>query len=285
MNVTVADKTDRKHRHNAESFALSADLSLPKAHKIEPHAHSILAEEGGYTFLQKESFRHEGIVSYRSAFTHVAGTRDDKPGHGWNTLATSVIEGLNVMEVVTADRVVAQIATEHPLDGYVPTVSFLGTRFENLCIAGHPVKVDFALDLLGPKPKKDAAYSSDRAFTKRVKDHYERIRSHRNLPAEVAARYNHVPSNSKGTRLIECSLVKQVEGGYPGHSFGHVIDVPSFGKIYLATVRLEESDFHPKTNAPKKTLITLTMLEMKMGCMASGTMDAAIGKTNGTGQP
>jgi hypothetical protein len=283
VKVTVADKSSRQHLHHAESYALSASLKLPLTHEIEPHGHARLLEDGKYVSHKLESFRHEGIVSYRSAFTHVVGGRDDKPGHGWNTLSTSVIEGLNILEVVTADRIVAQIATEHPLVGYVPSVTFLGTRFENLCIGGYPVKVDLDLNMLGSKPKKDAAYSSDRDFAKRVKGHYERIRSQRDVPPEVAARYKQLNATSKGQRLVECSLVKQVEGGYPGRNFGHVIDVPNFGKVYLATVRIDESDFNG--NTPKKTLITLKMLEVKMGCLASGSMDVGVGKTNGVGTP
>ena len=61
-----------------------------------------------------------------------------KPGHGWATLTTVVVDDLNVLEVLTADRVVGQIITDYPLEGYVPAVSFLGTRFDNLRIAGHP---------------------------------------------------------------------------------------------------------------------------------------------------
>lgn len=264
---------------------MTADLSLPLIHEVKPQAHAKLAEEGGYLSHRTENFNLEGIVSYRSARTHVAGGRDDKPGHGWSTLSTSVVEGLNIMEVVTADRIVAQIGVEHPLEGYVPTVTFLGSRFENLCIAGHPVKVDFDFDIFGPKPKKDAAYSSSPDFTKRVMAHHERIGSQRDLPKEVAERYKGLAPATKGQTSIESSLVKQVEGGYPGRSFGHVIDVPNFGKIYLAALCLEEWDLDPKTHTAKKTQITLKMLEIKMGCIASGTLYASVGKTNGGTEP
>ena len=59
--------------------------------------------------------------------------------------------------MVTADRVVGQTITEHPLVGYVPSISFLGTRFENLRIAGYPVEVEFDHGIFGPKPIDDAA--------------------------------------------------------------------------------------------------------------------------------
>ncbi len=58
------------------------------------------------------------------AYTQVAGNRSTKSGQGWTTLTTSVIEGLNVLDVVTADRVVGQTITEHPLEGYVPSDQF-----------------------------------------------------------------------------------------------------------------------------------------------------------------
>src|SRR5258708_36529144 len=99
------------------------------------------------------------------------------------------MENLNVMDGVTADRIVAQISTDRPLKGYVPTVTFLGTRFENLRIAGHPLKVDLDLDMLGPKPKKDAGYFSDRDFQQRVADQRKRAKGLKNLPADIAAYY------------------------------------------------------------------------------------------------
>jgi hypothetical protein len=80
-------------------------------------------------------------------------------------------------------------------------------------------------------------------------------------------------------------LVNQADGSYPGRSFGHVIDVPNFGKIYLATLRLEQSDSHTPTGVPRKTLINLTMIELHMGCLAAGR--AGLGNTviNGGTQP
>jgi hypothetical protein len=60
-----------------------------------------------------------------------------------------------------------------------------------------------------------------------------------------------------------------------------VIDVPNFGKIYLATLKIEESDFDPKTGVPKKTEITLNMIELQMGCVGSGGLTGGSGKTNG----
>ena len=104
-----------------------------------------LSPSGGYGSAHSENFRLEGVVSYKSASTQVSGRLSKKEGHGWVTLATATVEGLNVLDVVTADRLIAQVSTEHPLEEDNPRVTFLGTSFENLKIAGCPIdiKLDF----------------------------------------------------------------------------------------------------------------------------------------------
>jgi hypothetical protein len=143
----------RTHDYHAEATILSGHLRLPLAEEIRPQALANLPKEGGYFSQRAEAYRLESVISFRSAYTQVAGNRSTKAGQGWTTLTTTAIEGLNVLDVVTADRIVGQTITEHPLEGYVPTVSFLGTRFENLRIAGHPVDLDLDLDILGAKPE------------------------------------------------------------------------------------------------------------------------------------
>lgn len=275
----------RYHSYFAEASALHGSLRLPFVQEFSSPTFVKLNEEGGYVSQHAENFRLGGVVSFRAAYTQVAGNLDTKPEHGWNTLATSVIEGLNVMDVLTADRVVAQISTDHPLIGYVPSVTFLGTRFENLRIAGHPVKIALDPNILGPKPANDQPYSSEQRFREQVAQQYERLHGHQNLPAEILKRYNQLPSQSANVGSIECSLVNQAEGSYPGRSFGHLIDVPNFGLISLATLSVTQSDPNPQTGVPMKTLITLNMVEIKMGCVAGGDLLGGGGKTNGSSYP
>lgn len=282
----MADRPEKRyHEYYAEAEALSGDITLPLMQEVKPPTYVKLNERGGYHSQHVDNFRLGGIVSFRSAYTQVGGNPDAKADHGWNTLATSVIEGLNVLDIVTADRIVCQISTDHPLVGYVPTVTFLGTRFENLRIAGHELKLNLDLDMLGPKPKKDTGYLSDRDFQKRVTTQRERVKGLKNLPVDIAAHFNPAPSSPGKPGSLNCSLVNQVEGGYTGRSFGHAIDVPNFGKIYLATLRVEESDFDTPTGAPRKTTITLNMIKMVMGCVGAGDLDGGTGKTNGASRP
>jgi hypothetical protein len=277
--------TTRVHDFDAEAFCLEGRFHRPVRHEVRPRASARLPREGGYFHERAEPYRFHGLLSHAGSYVHVAGNRSLKPGYGWVTLATSVIEGLNIMDVVTADRIVAQISTEYPLEGYVPTVTFLGTRFENLQIAGHPVQVEMDGEFFGDKPANDLTYHSEKGFRERVAAQRERILKGPNLPDEIAGRYNRLPQSPTPEETIECSLVQRVEGSYPGRSYGHAIDVPHFGKLYLGVVRLEQSVYRTETGEHPKTTIGLTMIEAKMGCIGDGQLGAGNGKTNGNTKP
>jgi hypothetical protein len=279
------ENVEREHIYVAEAKVLSAELRTPLKRSIQPLAAIELSEKGGYEAREERNFRIEEVVSFRSGYTQVAGNKATLPCDGWATLATSVVEGLNILDVVTADRVVAQVRTVHPLVGYVPTVTFLGTRFENLRIAGHPVKLDLDLDIVGDKPANDAPYIQDADFLSRVARQYECLGKDANLPVEIAERYNQLPLSSENGETVECSLVNQAEGSYPGRSAGHVIRIPNFGVVTLANLRLEQSDFQAETKVPKKTLFHLTMIDVQLNCTGDGRIPVSICILNGHGRP
>ena len=108
------------------------------------------------------------------------------------------------------------------------------------------------------------------------------VRAHADLPEEIKTRY---AQNSSKTDLVEStefSLVKSIEGKFPGTAYGHVLDIPHFGKVYLAVVRIEHRDPEGGNDIHKETLIDLTMLDIRMGCIASGHVTCGTGKTNGS---
>ena len=185
----------RTHLYNAHATILSGSLELPLVQAIKPQARVELPREGGYFSQRAENYRLEGVISFRTAYSQVAGNRSTKAGQGWTTLTTTAIEGLNILDVLTADRIVGQTITEHPLVGYVPSVNFLGTRFENLRIAGHPVSLDLDLNILGAKPAEDAPYSQDPGVVQRTSTQYKRILDDGALPALLRDRYNQLLSN------------------------------------------------------------------------------------------
>lgn len=165
------------HYFHAEAHALSGKLMLPFEEqikeqafvKLEGESQKLLLEgaseelkrrkaQRNYRSLHVKDYRLEGIISYSAAHTQVSGHKSEKHKGAFVTLATSVVENLNVLNVVTADRVVGQISTTHFPDQYSPLVTFLGTHFENLRIARHPTLPELKIDFVGnaPKPKDEA---------------------------------------------------------------------------------------------------------------------------------
>lgn len=275
----------RTHYYQAEATILTGQLTLPLVQEIKKQATASLPVEGGYISQRSENYRLESVMSYRSAYTQVSGNLDPKPGHGWATLSTTAIEGLNVLDILTADRVVGQIITEHPLEGYVPSVSFLGTRYENLRIAGEPVKLDLDLKILGPKPAKDGSYTRDEGVISRVKGQYAHLLEHRDLPEELREGYNRLFSTLGSSEAVECSLVNRATGNIPGRTYGHVIDVPDFGKVILGKLNLRYEEIKKDSTVERKTTVNLTMIDLQMGCAGGGNSVLGGGSTNGTTMP
>ena len=284
---SLLSSKDPYHSYYAAADVLSAEFEEPLRETIKPRAYVKLPGDGHYQFKHADPFRLDGLISYQSGYTQVAGHRSPKQGHGFTTLVTSAVENLNVLDVVTADRVVAQISTEHPVydpvngltDG-VPSVTFLGTRFVNLRIGGHKVELERHADILGPKPANGTSYFDDAAVLGRVTKQYTDITSAKDFPEWAADRYQWDPAAAQRQGKIDCSLVNRVASA-PGISFGHVIDVPHFGKIFLAELTLKrEKNGAP---GPDKYAFRLTMIRLELGCLAQGSGTVVTAESNGGG--
>src|SRR5215467_9860477 len=94
-----------RHHYHATAGILNARIKQPLQKEVTSDVLR-LPEDGGYKFRPAESFRLEGILSYVSGYEQVAGFEGP---NGFTTLTTSVVEGLNILDVITADRVVGQI--------------------------------------------------------------------------------------------------------------------------------------------------------------------------------
>ncbi len=275
--------TKRTHTYNAEATVLSGKLTLPVMQPIEPQAHSKLDPKGGYFNQRSDGYKLESIVSFNSAYSHVAGNKSTKSGEGWHTLTTTVVEGLNVMEVVTADRIVGQTITHHPLKGYMPSISFLGTRFENLRIAGIPVEIEWDQEIFASTPADDLPYALDPGIVNCVGRQYDRILGNKNLSPKLQEHYNRLSGTLGKSETIECSLVSRAAGLFPGTIAGNTITVPGFGTITLGKVTVKHEDPVGKTH--KKTTVTLTMIDLKLGCVIEGDLLIGSGPNNGSSEP
>jgi hypothetical protein len=272
-----------QHYYHADAYVLKADLQQPVTSEIQPQGLVELPEDGAYQYQEVGPFKLKGVLSYSSGYTQVAGHPSSK-GKGFTTLSTSVIENLNVLDVVTADRVVGQISTEHPQGKeQVPSVTFLGTRFVNLRIGGHKVEINQDIHVLGAKPKKDASYFEDSGALARMTRQFEHIRKMKNLPEWAEEEFVRDKSATKNENKAQLSLVNSVNGA-PGANFGHVIDVPHFGKIYLAELAIERQPEPRNSDYKDQYTFKLRMIRLDMGCIATGNTTVVALDANGKGK-
>lgn len=286
----------RSHTYHAETAALHGNLERPLDQKVPPQTYLKLKEHGGYISQHSDIYRLEGLVSFSAAYGQVAGSEEvKKAGHGWVTLATSVIENLNILEVVTADRVVAQISTEHPQEGYIPRITFLGSRFENLRVAGQLIDVPIDPYVLWDEEIALEHKERDGMRLKRNLGIHRHdvadLHPPEDLPPSFPDFTPHPAADPKRHECIHASLVgesKQDRGGWLPHIFKeqparHIIDVPHFGRIYLGLICLEHYEFVGEI--PHQTRVALSMIKVKLGCAATGSGSFAMARTNGSSRP
>jgi hypothetical protein len=192
-------------------------------------------------------------------------------------LVTSVIEGLNLLEVVTADKIVAQISVEHPADGGPAVVSFTGSRFEGLKIGGRDVSLTLNPSLLEGGPGTDPITwplfqkTGGQQAAKLVKS----AQSSGAAYQWVVDRYGWLAPTRKpkAPGFILCSLLDGVAAGVPGSSFGHVMDIPNFGKLIFGEVLAFPASVH------------LSMIRAELGSPTSAGMNMASAVVNGGTMP
>src|SRR5713226_2694973 len=133
-----------QHMYHASAYSVAAEFERPKKHSLSPQASVVLAGHGGHGSNRASAYSVDGLISFKNAYSEVGGSFDDC--HGIHTThAWSVVEGLNVADMLTADRIVSRMAVYHPTtDGSEASYDITGSYFENLRIAGHPIEVKLA---------------------------------------------------------------------------------------------------------------------------------------------
>jgi hypothetical protein len=130
--------------YSASAFALAAEFERPKKHSLAPQASVTLAGHGGHGSQRIPGQKVDGLISFKEAYSEVGGSYDDCHGI-YTTHAWSVVEGVNVADMLTADRVVSRVAVYYSADNKSEaSYDFTGSYYENLRIAGHPIDVKLA---------------------------------------------------------------------------------------------------------------------------------------------
>jgi len=290
------------HEFHAEAHVLSGHLQRPVEQIIERHAQVALKNrKGGHLTRFAKEVNIEGLVSFKRGSTRVSGSlsaKDYPKMHGWVTVATSIVENLNVFEVVTADRIVSQVSTDHPLEnGHFPYVTFLGSHFDNLRVNGVPPSLKLDLEICGKKPKGDQSYLTDIGFLKRAKKQIEKVANTRGLPKDLQTEYakrlaainNLIQGKKSRDAKVTCSIVQSIDNldeiPVSGiRAVGHVLLIPEFGHVSLGEVEVSEQ-IYPGSPKPSN-LFALMMFKMNLGCVGTGTVaGGGVSSNGGHGPP
>jgi hypothetical protein len=267
---------NRVFYYHADASPFGGQFTHPTEQVVPSHGSSSMAQAGGHTSSSIGPYNLDDIASHQGAHSKIFGGKHKTSG-AWTTLVTSVVEGLNVLEVVKADRVVSRLAVEHPSVGYHPKVSFIGSHFENLRIAGVSVNPVLNYDLLAsPKNKfPSVPFTEDKAFIGKAIEHSQRMIQAEGAPDWVKTRYGWVNSEKERSKKghVLCSVVDHVEGAKPGSSYGHAVHVPGFGNVFLGELIVSHGVFR------------FTMIRIEMGCPAEGTLSVGTSNSNGFPSP
>lgn len=235
--------------YRACAHALSANFTRPFAHNLEIQAPISLPTIGGHGHSRVENFQFREFISFKKGYTHVSGSQAEDGSY--NTLVIAVVEGLNILDVVTADRVVARIRSKHFKDAAEGEISLAGSKFENLKISCCPVKAELDFDLL-----------EDILTFERAKAQLGKIRQ----IAGAARGSDHTP--------IAASCIKPLDPKCPGvRTERHGFHVDGFGNVFLGEVMIKHGEK------------TLTMIRLELGSAVAGSGTVVEASSNGQPWP
>lgn len=270
----------RTFHYHANAHAFSGHFTRPFEHQIDVLAASVLPITGGHGQSRAENFQFREFLSFRKGVTHVSGANQkerltgadgkERDVESHNTLVTATVEGLNLLDVVTAKRVVARFYSKHVEDDAEGTFNMVGSRFEGLRIADCDVDVELDLGLFKKIPTYRLAleeFEKNADFRKIASNPFGDRENPLQKPGPNGALLCSCVKEIKGIKEIEenCPGVTRV-----GH---HGFHVEGFGTVFLGEVVI--------THGRR----TLTMIRYEIGSAVKGSGTVVALDSNGTPYP
>jgi hypothetical protein len=213
-----------------DATALSGFVTEPFKKDIPTLAPSLLPQAGGFATARSGAFNLDEVVSVSSAYTLVTARTESEDR--LVALTTAVVEDLNILEVVTARRIVAQLLVTYSKAGKADkgatgrTISLAGSRFEGLRIAGHEHSCKLNLT---PLPRPGTTTGSELA-----------------LPWDDLAKATQNQLAGETRDFDKWPIERQI------------IDIPGYGKIFLG-----ELDVTPES-------VRFVSIRVELGCLVAG---------------
>lgn len=238
---------------NASAVGLAGTMRRPIQSVIENQASVSLGPSGGFGSMEAKNFDFKGMVSFQRAFAQTSGTYDPQ-GQTYDTSVHVVVEQLNVLDVISADRIIARLSSSYSDQEPEPRILSAGSHFENLRILGERVRPELATRL----------FDENDTFSK-----FEQVaeKSRHDLLRTWHSR------DPRAGQAYLTSLVENLElqSAVKWRRRGSIIDVPDFGRIYLAEFLIQ----------PYRR--QLNMIRLELGSPVAGRLVVASASCNGLG--
>ncbi|HWS62708.1 MAG TPA: choice-of-anchor P family protein [Steroidobacteraceae bacterium] len=244
-----------------DASALGGFLEEPFPKVIPTVAPVSLPPVGGFATARSQAFDLDEIVSCSSAYSRVSGTEHHTDG-SISILTTAVVEDLNLLEVVTAERVVAQVSISIPAGTSDFQISLTGSRIEGLRLAGRPCQPTLNAKLIPPGGSHLLWQDVQKAGQSQAEDLIAIFKA-RGKDADQWAQKRHgwmtanPPLPAGGGKLL-CSLVDGVDG-----NDGHIVEIPGFGRIFLGELRVSYDS------------VQLVAIRAELGCPVKGKVSVS----------
>jgi hypothetical protein len=273
----------RYYSFRVDANALGGFLEEPLQKDVPTLAPVSLPPVGGFATARSEAFNLDEIVSCSAAYTRVSGREHHADG-SISISTAAVVEDLNLLEVVTAKRVVAQVSIFIPGGSTELQISFAGSRFEGLLLAGcdNPPTMNSTLSPPGcgpgggpnghglPLTWQDIKGAGQSQAEKLIHDFKDR--GDKDAHEWALKRHGWMisdPLPGYGGSLL-CSLVDGFgeDSNAPG---GHIVEIPGFGRIFLGEVRVYRDS------------VQLVAIRAELGCPVKGKISICSGGGGATG--
>jgi len=260
----------------ADANALGGFLELPDRKVVPTVAPVSLPPVGGFATARADRFNLEDIVSCAAAYTRVSGVENRDGSIG--ILTTAIVEDLNILEVVRAERVVAQVSISLPKGGSAIDISLAGSRFEGLRVAGsdaHPIPNRALTFPASPQTGHHLPLTwqdVQKAGQSQAKALVDSFKACRDGDANQWAQDRHGWMDSKppaeGGDLL-CSLLDGFGARDSFESYGHIVVIPGFGRFHFGELFLSRAS------------VQLVMIRAELGCPVQGKITVAAGGGGG----
>jgi hypothetical protein len=265
-NKRHEDLMAKRYLFHGEASAASGSVTSPSQEIIPVQAAVSLPIDGGTAASRVEQFAHStaagNILAFDAAYCQSLGYHMPEM-NAYGTMVTATVEGLNILDIVTASRIVARLSSRHFIGAGQPNITVVGSYFENLRIGGKLIDIDLATDVFDRYDTFDKlteAWDKDQPFREWIT---------RSSLEPAASGEKPVLSG-----ILGCTLVRGISNPPPEVQIqGGTITIKQFGTIELATLFVRGNQRH------------LTMLRAELRTPPSGSLSIASGSANGTFWP